>query len=356
MFLNKFKNKKVIITGHTGFKGAWLTHFLKILNAEIMGISLRPNTKPSLFEATNLSKKIDNNFFDILQKKKLEKKILLFKPDFIFHLAAQPLVTKAYKNPFLTWQTNLIGTINILESIRKLKKSCTCIIITSDKCYENVEKRAGYKETDRLGGSDPYSASKASAEIAINSYYKSFLINTNHRIATARAGNVVGGGDWNSGRIIPDCIDALNKNKSVVIRNSNSSRPWQHVLEIVYGYMKLALLLNKNKKLNGQSFNFGPSNTKIFKVIDILKEIKNEWKSFQWLNIDDRKNIRETKMLVLNCNKSKKILKWNLRINFKKTIKLTLEWYKAYYSSKRSQKKIIDITEKQILDYCKIIK
>ena len=356
MFLNKFKNKKVIITGHTGFKGAWLTHFLKILNAEIMGISLRPNTKPSLFEATNLSKKIDNNFFDILQKKKLEKKILLFKPDFIFHLAAQPLVTKAYKNPFLTWQTNLIGTINILESIRKLKKSCTCIIITSDKCYENVEKRAGYKETDRLGGSDPYSASKASAEIAINSYYKSFLINTNHRIATARAGNVVGGGDWNSGRIIPDCIDALNKNKSVVIRNSNSSRPWQHVLEIVYGYMKLALLLNKNKKLNGQSFNFGPSNTKIFKVIDILKEIKNEWKSFQWLNIDDRKNIRETKMLVLNCNKSKKILKWNLRINFKKTIKLTLEWYKAYYSSKTSQKKIIDITEKQRLDYCKIIK
>ena len=356
MFLNKFKNKKVIITGHTGFKGAWLTLFLKILNAEIMGISLRPNTKPSLFEATNLSKKIDNNFFDILQKKKLEKKILSFKPDFIFHLAAQPLVTKAYKNPFLTWQTNLIGTINILESIRKLKKSCTCIIITSDKCYENVEKRAGYLETDRLGGSDPYSASKASAEIAINSYYKSFLINTNHRIATARAGNVVGGGDWNSGRIIPDCIFALNKKKSVVIRNSNSSRPWQHVLEIVYGYMKLALLLNKNKKLNGQSFNFGPSNTKIFKVIDILKEIKNEWKSFRWLNIDDRKNISETKMLVLNCNKSKKFLRWGLRINFKKTIKLTLEWYKVYYSSKANQKKIIDITEKQIRDYCKIIK
>ena len=356
MFLNKFKNKKVIITGHTGFKGAWLTHFLKILNAEIMGISLRPNTKPSLFEATNLSKKIDNNFFDILQKKKLEKKILSFKPDFIFHLAAQPLVTKAYINPFLTWQTNLIGTINILESIRRLKKSCTCIIITSDKCYENVEKRAGYIETDRLGGSDPYSASKASAEIAINSYYKSFLINTNHRIATARAGNVVGGGDWNSGRIIPDCIFALSKKKSVVIRNSNSSRPWQHVLEIVYGYMKLALLLNKSKKLNGQSFNFGPSNRKIFKVIDILKEIKNEWKNFRWLNIDDRKNISETKMLVLNCNKSKKLLRWGLRINFKKTIKLTLEWYKVYYSSKTNQKKIIDITEKQILDYCKTIK
>ena len=356
MIINKFKNKKVLITGHTGFKGSWLTLFLKLAGAKIMGISLKPITKPSFFKAINLSKGIRNNYLNILNRKKLENKIISFKPDFIFHLAAQPLITEAYTKSFLTWETNLIGTINILEIIKKLKKSCTCVLITSDKCYENIEKRSGYRETDRIGGSDPYSASKAAAEIAIKSYFQSFLIKSNHRIATARAGNVVGGGDWNYGRIIPDCMFALNKKRSVIIRNPNSSRPWQHVVEIVYGYLKLAILLKENIKLNGQSFNFGPSGKKIHKVNNILQEIKREWKDFEWSGDKKQKTMNETNLLVLNCDKSKKILNWGLKMTFKKTIKLTIDWYKAFYEKGKKKKNIRSLTEKQILDYCKLVK
>lgn len=356
MLLSKYKNKNVVVTGHTGFKGTWLTLFLKILGANVMGISLKPSTKPSLFNDIGLKKDIKNNYLNILNKNKLEKKILFFKPDFIFHLAAQPLITKAYKKPFLTWRTNLIGTINILETILKLKKSCMCVIITSDKCYENVEKRSGYKETDRLGGFDPYSGSKASAEIAIASYYQSFISKTNHRLVTARAGNVVGGGDWNYGRIIPDCMFALRKKKNVIIRNENASRPWQHVLEIIYGYLKLAIILKKNKYLNGQSFNFGPSNKKIYKVKSILDEIRKEWKDFNWINSKKNKTISETKLLVLNCDKSKKILKWTLKLSFKETIYKTISWYKFFYNKNVDKKKLRAFTRKQVLDYYRLIK
>lgn len=355
MLIKKFKNKKVLITGHTGFKGAWLTLFLKIIGAKIMGISLRPQTKPSFFQIAKLDRDINNNFLNILNKEKLKKKIISFQPEFIFHLAAQPLITTASKRPYLTWKTNLLGTINILEIIRDLKKSCTCVFITSDKCYENLEKRSGYKETDRIGGSDPYSASKASAEIAIKSYFDSFLKKTNHLIVTARAGNVVGGGDWNYGRIIPDCMMAINKKKKVSIRNLNSHRPWQHVLEIVYGYLKLAILLKEKKHLNGESFNFGPSQKKIYKVMDILQEIKKVWNNFSWDKNNHRKIIKETNLLVLNCEKSKKILKWKPLLTFEKTIQLTLDWYKVYYE-KRKKSNIRKYSEKQILAYCKLLK
>ena len=195
---NFFKNKKVIITGHTGFKGAWLSYYLHLLGSKVMGISLKPSTKPSLFEILELKKKINSNFINVLDKKKVEKKIKEFKPDIIFHLAAQALIKKSYDAPLETWKTNLLGTIHILEAIRKQKKKCLCVIITSDKCYKNLEKIKGYKEDDVLGGIDPYSASKAATEIAFKSYFFSFLKNTSHRFVTARAGNVIGGGDWSA--------------------------------------------------------------------------------------------------------------------------------------------------------------
>ena len=350
-----FKNKKVIITGHTGFKGAWLTIVLHVLGAKIMGISLKPNTKPSLFEILGIKNKVNNNFLDITNKKVLEKKIISFKPDYIFHLAAQPLINISYAKPYLTWQSNLIGFINIIETVLKLKKKCVCVLVTSDKCYENNEKISGYTETDRLGGIDPYSASKAAAEISFKSYFKSYLKHSKHLIATARAGNVIGGGDWNKGRIIPDCITMAAANKKVKIRNINSSRPWQHVIEIVFGYLNLAICLKKNKKINGESFNFGPKKNKIIKVNEILKNIKKTWPNFKWVALKTSNLKNETNLLVLNCKKSEKYLKWKLRLNFSKTLKLTLEWYKYYFQNQNNSKKITLFTIKQIHQYIKIL-
>lgn len=346
---NFFKDKKVLVTGHTGFKGAWLSFYLHLLGSRVMGISLKPSTKPSLFDILGLKNKINNNFINILEKKKIEKKILQFEPDIIFHLAAQAIIKNSYNDPLNTWKTNLIGSINILEIIRKLKKKCTCVMITSDKCYENLEKITGYKEDDILGGTDPYSASKASTEIAIKSYFKSFIKGTNHKIATARAGNVIGGGDWSSNRIIPDCIKSIVEGKKVKIRNSNATRPWQHVIEILNGYLKLAKKLYLNKNINGHSFNFGPKNSEIVPVSDILGYIDDIWPGFRWVKA---KNIikNETDMLVLNTKKAKKILNWNTRLNVKQATNLTIEWYKEFYKSKKNNL-IIQLTKNQILQY-----
>ena len=230
-FLNIYKNKRIIITGHTGFKGAWLTFCLHLMGAEILGISKNIVTKPSLFKILKLDRKIKSKFIDIKDYKKINKVFSQFKPNFVFHLAAQSLVKKSLEDPRETFLSNSFGTMNILIALQKLKNKCKAIIITSDKSYLNVEKKKGYKETDRLGGIDPYSASKASAEIIINSFHKSFLKkNKNISIAVARAGNVVGGGDWSKDRLIPDCIKAWSKKKTVSIRNLKSTRPWQHVL------------------------------------------------------------------------------------------------------------------------------
>ena len=235
-----FNKKKVLITGHTGFKGTWLTSWLKILGANIVGISVDIPTKPSHFEKTNLSKEIIDLRMDI-NSINLKNKINKFKPDFIFHLAAQSLVTESHEDPLKTWKTNVLGTANLLNSLKSYKKSCVAVFITSDKCYDNKEWAWGYRETDKLGGSDPYSGSKASAEILINSFVKSFF-SKNHpvKIASVRAGNVIGGGDWSPHRIIPDVISAWSNKKPVKIRNPGATRPWQHVLEPLSGYLTLA--------------------------------------------------------------------------------------------------------------------
>ncbi len=347
---NFFKNKKILITGHTGFKGAWLSYYLYLLGADVMGISLKPKIKPSLYEILNLKNKIKSNFINILDKKSLQKKIINFEPNIIFHLAAQAIIKESYNNPINTWSTNLIGSIHILEIIRNLKRPCTCVIITSDKCYKNLEKKNGYKENDILGGDDPYSASKAAAELAFKSYFNSFLKNTKHRIVTARAGNVIGGGDWSMNRIIPDCVKYKINNKKVKIRNPNASRPWQHVIEILNGYLKLAKKLSEDKKLNGQSFNFGPKNTEIVPVKNILEHIKNNWEGFKW--IKSRNLIKnETKMLVLNTKKAERILNWKTRLNVRAATILTIEWYKIFYQKKKNKKIITEFTKKQIINY-----
>ena len=248
--LSDFKGKKVIITGHTGFKGSWLTIWLLHLGAKIIGISNGIPTKPSNFESNQLKKKINHQNFDIKNKIKLQRLINIHKPDFIFHLAAQSLVKKSYAKPSLTFETNSFGTLTLLDVLKdyKIKKICSVVIITSDKSYKNLELNRGYKEDDLLGGHDPYSASKACAELIIQSYFSSFLIkNKNLKISVARAGNVIGGGDWSENRLIPDCIKSIKNKKKLLIRFPNSTRPWQHVFEAIYGYMLLALKQKKMK-------------------------------------------------------------------------------------------------------------
>ena len=341
-----FKNKKVIITGHTGFKGSWLTLWLSELGANVLGLSLDIPTNPSHFNLLKL-KKIKSKKLDVRNFKSLNKEIKKFKPDFIFHLAAQAIVKKSYNDPIKTWKTNLFGSMNLLEAIRclKLKKKIIVVMITSDKAYKNFEIKKGYKEDAVLGGIDPYGASKSATEICIQSYIKSFYSKKNNKvlISIARAGNVIGGGDWSDYRLLPDCIKAWTKNKKVIIRNPNSTRPWQHVLDVLNGYLTLAINLKMNEKLHGQAFNFGPSNDKNLKVIDILKISKSIWPQIKW-KIDDKKKFFENSLLKLNSNKAKKILNWKCNLTSRDSIKLTIDWYKQFFLKKN----ILNISKKQI--------
>ncbi len=334
--LKSFKNKRVIITGHTGFKGSWLSLWLYMSGAKIMGISNGVLTKPSHFESIKLQNKIISINEDIRNLEKIKKLFVNFKPDFVFHLAAQSLVKKSYKDPIETYKTNTIGTLNILESLRLIKKKCVAVIITSDKSYKNLEIKRGYKENDLLGGIDPYSSSKASAELVIQTYVKSFFkIKKNITIGIARAGNVIGGGDWSQDRLIPDCIKSWSKNKKVLVRSPRSTRPWQHVLEALAGYLLLSNKLLKNKKLNGEVFNFGPPNKKNFNVIDVIKNMKKTWKKVNWKIIKKDRLYYESSLLKLNSNKAKKILNWKCVLTFKETIELVASWYKTFYEKKK---------------------
>ena len=354
--LKIFRNSRVIVTGHTGFKGSWLTAWLKQLGANVMGISLDPPTYPSHFEASKIKLGIKDVRLDIRDKAKLEKKVTTFKPNFVFHLAAQSLVGLSYKNPTRTWQTNVFGTLNILESIRKLKNVCNVVIITSDKCYFNREIHYGYKETDILGGKDPYSASKASAELLVKSYISSFFLSDKSkiRIATARAGNVIGGGDWANNRIIPDCIRFWSKNKKAELRNPNATRPWQHVLESVGGYLCLAINLSFNKHLHGEAFNFGPNLSREYSVLELVKTMGVYWENISWKVMPKfRKKFYESELLRLNCNKAKKILKWKNILKFSETVEMVASWYRSYYDN---PKNIYKITRKQIKEYEKLLK
>ena len=355
--LSVFKNSRVIVTGHTGFKGSWLTAWLRKLGANVIGISLDLPSQPSHFKVSKINLGIKDIRLDIMNEAKLEIKIISFKPDFVFHLAAQSLVGLSYNKPVTTWQTNVFGTLNILESLRKLNNTCNVVIITSDKCYFNKETHLGYRETDILGGKDPYSGSKASAEILIKSYVSSFFSKNNKqkiRIVTARAGNVIGGGDWAKNRIIPDCIKCWSKGQKAVLRNPRATRPWQHVLEVVGGYLCLAINLKFNKNLHGESFNFGPGLSKEHSVLELVKTMSNHWNNVFWKIIPkSEKKFHESELLRLNCNKAKKILKWKSILRFNETVQMVASWYRSYYEN---PKNIYKITNKQIKEYEKLLK
>jgi CDP-glucose 4,6-dehydratase len=329
--------------------------WLNILGAKVVGISNNFHSSLNHYKLLNLNKKILSKNLDIRNLVYLKKFIKKYQPDFVFHLAAQSIVKTAYENPIQTWTTNTIGTVNVLESLRQLNKKCVAVIITSDKCYENLEVKRGYHENDRLGGKDPYSASKASADIAIKSYIKSFFYHKNNKvfIATARAGNVIGGGDWSSNRLIPDCVRSWSKKKKVLIRSPGSTRPWQHVLEAIYGYMTLAINLNKNPSLHGETFNFGPANNQNYKVVSVIKLMKKYWQNVSWkLHKNNNKIFEESSLLKLNSQKAKKNLKWKSILTFKENISLVANWYKNFYlNSKQAYK----LTSSQIEFYQNIL-
>lgn len=353
-FKNNFKNKRIIITGHTGFKGSWLTLWLTNLGAKVLGISNGVLTNPSNFKVQKLNRKIKNRKLDIRNLNKLSSTIKDFKPDYIFHLAAQSLVKKSYVKPIYTFETNSMGTLNLLESLRVLKNKCTVIIITSDKSYKNLEIKRGYKENDLLGGLDPYSASKGSAEFIIQSYLNSYFFKNNKVcIGIARAGNVIGGGDWSENRLVPDCVKSWSKNSSVILRNPTSTRPWQHVLEALGGYLIFALKLKKNPRLHGQVFNFGPSNQNNFSVLTLVKTMKKYWQKVKW-KLDKKKHskVYESKLLKLNSTKAKKILKWKSIMNFRETSFMTIKWYQTFYNN---SKNIRDYSIKQIQEFEKLM-
>lgn len=338
-----FTNKKILITGHTGFKGTWLTMIFILLGARVYGISKNYPTK--FYKNLKLSN-VKNFIFDLKDINKTKKTLNTIKPDFIFHLAAQSIVSKSYTDPIETWNSNLISFLNILESLRNFKKKVNVVMITSDKCYLNVEKKEGYKEDERLGGFENYSASKASCEILFKSYFHSYFKKLRFvKIVSARAGNVIGGGDWSKDRLIPDIIRGLNANKIIKIRSLSSTRPWQHVLDPLFGYISLAINLKKNQKINGQSFNIGPFKSKNFSVGKVLERFKSKYKNIKW-KVNNKEIFKEQNLLNLNCTKIEKKIGWKNKYNFNLTVDKTIEWYKNY--NKNNTRKF---TEKQILEY-----
>ncbi len=342
-YLKIFKNKKVLITGHTGFKGSWLSMIFVLLGAKVYGISKDYPTK--FYKSLKLSN-VKNYIFDLKDIKKTKKTLDFIKPDFIFHLAAQAIVSKSYTYPIETWNSNLFSFLSILDALRFSKKKVNVIMITSDKCYLNVEKKRGYEEHEKLGGFENYSASKASCEILFKSYFHSYFKKKKLvKIVSARAGNVIGGGDWSKDRLIPDIIRGSNSNKIILIRSLSSTRPWQHVLDPLFGYINLAMNLKKNKKINGDSFNIGPHKSKNFSVGKVLKRFALKYRNIKWKLIKKEK-FKEQNLLNLNCSKIEKKIGWKNKYNFGLTVDKTIEWYKNYNKKNSRQ-----LTKNQIIEY-----
>ena len=339
-----WKNKNVFITGHTGFKGSWLLLWLIKLGSNVTGYSLKPDNNFQLFKNLypNIKDKFKHIEGDIRDLENLRESILANKPDIIFHLAAQPLVRESYLKPIETWEINTIGTLNILEAASKsLENVCSIIIVTTDKVYENKEWTYGYRETDRLGGYDPYSASKAGAEIAVSSWRNSFCNNINQtknsnlHISTCRAGNVIGGGDWAKDRIVPDAINYLQNGQIIKLRNPNAKRPWQHVLEPLSGYILLAEKLYFYKEL-AESFNFGPLNKSNISVCELIQKIIKYWGSGDWESIHNNNEPHEAKLLQLQIDKAYNKLNWEPVLDIDKTVSKTVNWYKSYLKGETS--------------------
>ncbi len=332
-FGGAFTGKRIFLTGHTGFKGAWLSEWLLNLGAKVIGYALPPETKPSLFEQLDLASRLKHIEGDIRDSAKLAKAIRAAKPDFVFHLAAQAIVRESYSKPAETFAVNAMGTAHVLDALRDYKKNCSAVFVTTDKCYENREWVHGYREEDPLGGHDPYSASKAAAEIIIASYRKSFFQNHPVKIASARAGNVIGGGDWAADRIVPDCIRALQKKQPIPVRNKTATRPWQHVLEPLSGYLWLAAALANPKfskapsELVASAFNFGPGHESNRTVAQLVTEVLKHWAG-KWADMSDPNAVHEARLLQLATDKAHALLGWSPVWNFSEAIQQTVEWYR----------------------------
>lgn len=353
MFGNVYQGKRVLITGHTGFKGTWLTNWLSLLGAEIMGISDCIPTIPSMFEVLDLEPRIHHRIIDVRDTVALTREIVEFRPDYVFHLAAQAIVSTSYADPLGTISTNVLGTANVLEALRLLNHPCSAVIVTSDKCYENVEWEWGYRETDDLGGKDIYSASKGAAEVVFHAYFHSFLKHRpGVRIASARAGNVIGGGDWAKDRIIADAVRSWNSGQPVQIRSPDATRPWQHVLEPLSGYLWLGAKLSLNENLNGESFNFGPRAEQNRRVIDLIEDVFGYWnKDFECFQITDNIPFHEAGLLKLNCDKALFHLRWEPTLYYAECVKLVGEWYGGFYNEERD---IRLLTQQHIVQYMEL--
>lgn len=352
-FSKFYKNKKVLVTGATGFKGAWLCNWLIMLGAKVHGIGFNPNQNKNLFYNLNLQKKINLRIVDIRNFDSIKKIVNTVKPSIIFHLAAQPLIYESYKKPYLTFDINFRGSLNIVEAAIANKFVRSLIVVTSDKCYESNNSALGFKENDVLGGIDPYSASKAATEIMVRAYRKSFLKNrSKFSMSTGRAGNVIGGGDWSSKRLIPDCIRSIRSNKTIILRNPNFNRPWQHVLEPLKGYLMLAKEQYKNPKKFSGAWNFGTnpkSLTSVKRIVDYIIEFWGKGKL-----ISKKNNFYEQANLQLNINKAKKILKWKPTYNIKESVRITVDWYYKVLQEKKSSTVVTDTQIKQYMHDSKI--
>ncbi|MEN6621737.1 MAG: CDP-glucose 4,6-dehydratase [Smithella sp.] len=355
MFKNIYKDKKILVTGHTGFKGSWLSIWLNELGAQIIGYSLEPPSIPNNFEACLLSNHITHHHGDVRDFTKLKKIFDYYQPDIVFHLAAQALVRQSYAQPRETFDTNSGGTINTLEAVRLTPSVKVFVNITSDKCYENREWVWGYRENDAMGGIDPYSASKGCAEIIFNSYLRAFF-NASSRgkrqigAASCRAGNAIGGGDWGQNRLIPDCIRALSTGCTIDIRNPHSIRPWQHVLELLSGYLWVGAQLWDNPDKYSGGWNFGPGGTEHLSVGAIVHRLIMAWGAGNWQDISDPGAVHEATTLRLCCEKAMTYLGWHNVLSIDQAIDLTIEWYKNFYA-KPEQADIYNLCIKQIQYY-----
>lgn len=353
-----YNGKKVFITGHTGFKGSWLAYALYKAGAILKGYSLEAEPGPSLYRQIEHTIHIESVTADINDGQRLEKEILAFQPDYVFHLAAQSLVRRSYKEPLNTFSTNVIGTANVLNALTKLEKPCTIVLITTDKVYENKEWHYPYRETDRLGGFDPYSASKACAELVISSYHQSFFnpskFELHHKaIVSVRSGNVIGGGDWSEDRLVPDIVRSLAKDEQIIIRNPKAVRPWQHVLEPVFGYLRIGELLAGNPLKYGGAWNFGPANADNLPVLTIVQQAVDIWGKGKIDLQEDHNAPHEAGLLKLDISKAVNLLGWKPQMNTSEAIKRTVSWYKSFYEGTATA---VELLEADILYYQSLLK
>lgn len=353
MFADIYKGRKVLVTGHTGFKGSWLTAWLLKLGAEVIGYSRDIPTNPAMFSELHLADKIRHVVGDVRDLGAVQKVIADSRPDFVFHLAAQAIVSTSYSDPVDTFTSNAIGTMNVLEALRGVDFPCVAILITSDKCYDNVEWVWGYRETDGLGGKDVYSGSKGAAELVIKSYVNSFFLDGKSpvRIGVGRAGNVIGGGDWARDRIVADIMRAWSEGRAVEIRSPNATRPWQHVLEPLSGYLSLGRDLSQRAALHGEAFNFGPRAEQNRTVVELLSDLSKRWgftdpdKAYQ---VTGNVPFHEAGLLKLNCDKALFHMKWEPTLSYSESIGFVGDWYSSFYKQNTD---MLELTLAQIGNY-----